>query len=256
MRAAPEVLDLKYFLRSIPNLFKEHCVIFFMYQWDQLSKKYSLGDYTNKFILIPGILNNVKKKKGLILLDLGCGNGLLSIIFHEEGLKIVGIDISKEMIKLAQIQNPGPKYIHIDGTKYLSDKPFDIIISNMVACNIPKLDNLDEFFLSCFKNLKISGKLYFTNSATEFQKTCNFGIAKRTYPNNITEGCKFSVELKNLDDTWIGPFANYHWSENTIINSAKKSGLNLIKTVPLLSTSGQDNFPEKAKYSLYIFERE
>ena len=206
-----------------------------MYQWDELSKKYSLGDYSKKFIQIPGLLSHVERSKGQSMLDLGCGSGFISIIFHEEGLDVTGVDISEQMIKLAQSKNHGPKYIPIDGTKYRSEKPFDIIISNMVICNIPEINKLNEFFLSCFKNLKIGGKAYVTNLATEFQRTVNSDYVKVTYPDDAKEGSKFSVELKNLDETWIGPFTNYHWSKNAIVNSANQSGLNLSDIIPLKS---------------------
>lgn len=226
-----------------------------MYQWDQLSKKYSLGNYTKKFIQIPGFLTYVERSKGQTLLDLGCGSGLVSIIFHEEGLDVTGVDISEQMIELAQTKNPGPKYLHIDGTKYRSKNPFDIIISNMVVCNIPDINTLNEFFLSTFENLKACGKAYITNQATDFQKTVDYGFAKVYYPDEVTEGSKISVELKNLNDTWIGPFTNYHWSKDAITDTAVKNGLKLIDTVPLKSVNQQDNFPDQGKYFLYVFER-
>lgn len=226
-----------------------------MYQWDQLSKKFSQGSYVKKFIQIPGLLSHVERTKDSSLLDLGCGPGLVSITFHKEGLSVTGVDISEQMIKLAQTQNPGPTYIHINGTKFRSEKPFDIIVSNMVVCNIPDIKTLNEIFLSCFENLKIGGKAYITNHATDFQRTCDYGFAKVKYPDEVTEGCKISVELKNLDNTWIGPFTNYHWSKDRLISVASKNGLVLQDIISLKSVNQQDKFPEKGKYFLYVFER-
>jgi len=226
-----------------------------MYQWDQLSKKYSFGNYTKKYIQIPGLLNNVEISKGQSLLDLGCGTGLISIIFHNEGLNVVGVDNSEQMIEIAQTQNPGPKYICDDGIKYRSKKPFDLIISNMVICNIADINTLNKFFLSCYENLKIGRKVYITHPATDFQRTVDYGFARLYYPDKVNEGEKISIELKSLDDTWIGPFINYHWSQNTITEIANDNHLNLLSIIPLLSINQKDKYPDKAKDSLYIFER-
>lgn len=46
-------------------------------------------------------LKNIKKK-GSKILDLGCGTGLSSVEFFKKGFKVIGIDISKEMLGQAK----------------------------------------------------------------------------------------------------------------------------------------------------------
>ena len=48
------------------------------------------------------ILDTVKEKEKLNILDLGCGPGLYSEIFAEKGHKVTGIDISKNSIEYAK----------------------------------------------------------------------------------------------------------------------------------------------------------
>ncbi len=61
-------------------------------------------------LMTPVYLRNQKviDTKGKVILDAGCGSGYKSLILAEAnvGAKIVGIDISEESIKLAQILPP------------------------------------------------------------------------------------------------------------------------------------------------------
>ena len=57
------------------------------------------------------ILNIIPNSTPLSILDLGCGTGVLAEILYLSGHKVVGIDISPEMIELARKRVPECKFI-------------------------------------------------------------------------------------------------------------------------------------------------
>ena len=50
---------------------------------------------------IDKIYDKIKNYLGKVILDIGCGAGLFSFYFEQKGHKVIGIDISKELIKEA-----------------------------------------------------------------------------------------------------------------------------------------------------------
>jgi SAM-dependent methyltransferase len=63
----------------------------------------------------PVLINSLRKRgrdRGLVV-DLGCGSGILSQAIHEAGYDVLGIDISPAMIKLARARVPGGTF-HVE----------------------------------------------------------------------------------------------------------------------------------------------
>jgi SAM-dependent methyltransferase len=51
---------------------------------------------------ISSLVSFVGLKRGSLVLDVGCGQGFLSHLFHERGMKVHGIDISETGVRIAQ----------------------------------------------------------------------------------------------------------------------------------------------------------
>lgn len=60
-----------------------------------------MGSYVDK-VETDCALNLFKVKKGMKILDIGCGTGNFSIKLAKMGCKVVGIDISEEMLNIAE----------------------------------------------------------------------------------------------------------------------------------------------------------
>ena len=82
------------------------------------------------------VIRQTVKGKNLSLLDVGCGNGIVAIMLSllENSWRIVGIDIQKELVELAQ-RNSKQCKVEIDflvgDIRYFKfDNKFDIIVSN------------------------------------------------------------------------------------------------------------------------------
>jgi len=113
-------------------------------------------------------LNELIKKNleigtaNLSILDVGCGTGGYAQHLNKY-YKITGIDLSKEMIKIANNKNlKNCKFYEGDGTQYISSKKYDIVISmfHVVNYQITKIQ-FNKFIRNAFLNLKPGGIFIF-----------------------------------------------------------------------------------------------
>jgi len=106
------------------------------YHWEQISK--SLKKRNNyvvaRFELILNLIEN--EMKGKKVLDVGCGDGVLSWILAKNGANVIGIDTSKKAMEFANEKCKETKNLSfIIGSAYnlpFEDKIFDYIVSSEV----------------------------------------------------------------------------------------------------------------------------
>ena len=105
---------------------------------------------------------NTEFLKGLNLLDIGCGGGLISEPMSRLGATVTGIDASEKNIKVSTIHskknNLNIEYLN-KAPEQLSDKKrFDIILNLEI---VEHVEDLDLYIRSC-NNLLKKGGLMFT----------------------------------------------------------------------------------------------
>lgn len=66
------------------------------------------------------------------MLDLGCGNGALSVKLLEKGYKVIGMDASEAMLEIAKAQYPHMTFLQGDACSFHLKEPLDAIFSNAV----------------------------------------------------------------------------------------------------------------------------
>ncbi|KKI41320.1 MAG: cyclopropane fatty acyl phospholipid synthase [Hafnia alvei] len=137
------------------------------------------------------ICEKLKLKKGMTLLDIGCGwGGLAAYASQNYGVKVFGITISKEQRDLA-IERCKCLDVSIELIDYRElDMEFDRIVSVGMFEHVgPK--NYDEYFTMVNKNLKPNGIfLLHTIGSNETKINVDPWINKYIFPN----GCLPSVK--------------------------------------------------------------
>lgn len=78
------------------------------------------------------VVSLLKSPKGAAVLDLGCGNGALSVKLLEKGYKVIGMDASEAMLEIAKAQYPHMTFLQGDACSFHLKEPLDAIFSNAV----------------------------------------------------------------------------------------------------------------------------
>lgn len=144
--------------------------------WDEYSKKGGLQTVIdvndkkgkkNKFIDTlnkTAILNVCEFNKDTVVLDFGCGTGRISKFISPMVKKVIGIDITEGMVKVAEKENNGDniEYFVFDGQNInLPSNSIDLIISVYVLQFVVNTDYFKETLKEFSRILKPSGKLLF-----------------------------------------------------------------------------------------------
>ena len=127
------------------------------------------------------ILEN-KPLKGMKVLDIGCGGGLLCEPMARMGADVLGIDVVEKNIKVASLHakkmNLDIKYRHISAEDLLKENvAFDVILNMEV---IEHVEN-PEFFIEVCSNLLKKKGLMFCSTINKNLKSYLFAILGAEY---------------------------------------------------------------------------
>lgn len=156
--------------------------------------------YKEHLSIVDKMLSKLIGKNKRIL-EIGIGDGLFSIFCAENGNKVVGIDISGIMIKLARAKKSRDiniEFIQEDG-RMLSfyENIFDFVISKDVIEHLPEKD-LDNHLNDIYRILKNDGSYIVSTPSRLMGETSSgmhfkeYGLAELIY---ILRAKKFRVEI-------------------------------------------------------------
>jgi SAM-dependent methyltransferase len=86
-------------------------------QWDGVADWYDSlvgadGSEYQREIIIPGLLRLLKPVRGERVLDIGCGQGVVSRVLHGIGAHMIGVDASRSLVQLARERSdPSISYV-------------------------------------------------------------------------------------------------------------------------------------------------
>lgn len=93
---------------------------------------YSDKDYQSEVNYVDSLIK-AHTKDAKTLLDMGCGTGKHAELFYNQGYTVHGIDLSKDMLKIAEQRRTGKEenltFSHSNITELNLDKTFDVIVS-------------------------------------------------------------------------------------------------------------------------------
>ena len=106
--------------------------------------------------------------RGKKLLDLGCGPGLYTRIFHEKGFRVRGIDYSERSIAYAR-SHSSPEIDYVCGDYLQTDFPENTDVITLIYCDFGVLppDRRRRLLAKAFQALKPGGMLVFDVATPE-----------------------------------------------------------------------------------------
>ncbi len=172
-----------------------------LHKFNPIRIKYIKENIANNFKL----KNETKSLRGISILDVGCGGGLLSEPMQRLGANVTGIDASIKNIKIAKLHAKKNKlninYLCASPEKLKIKKKFDVILNMEI---VEHVDDVQVFLNSCSKLLKKNG-LMFVATINKTLKSYLFAIVGAEYvlrwlPIGTHEWEKFvkPEDLKNI----------------------------------------------------------
>ncbi len=137
--------------RRYSSTFKEH-----ISKFDEISITSMLGKYRYQYLPILKQFN-----KDVRILELGCGRGIFLEFLINNGYKnVFGIDVSKEQIDIAKVQNLNAEEIGVLEYLNSNNEKFDLIFAIDLIEHFHK-DELIPLFEGIYNKLKNGGAFVF-----------------------------------------------------------------------------------------------
>jgi len=230
-------------------------------------------DYFREEMNNPAALKMVGNVKDKHLLDLSCGEGYNTRILAKKGARVVGVDFSQRMIKLARQREKrdrlGIRYYVSDAAdlKELQSECFDVVTCFMALMDI---ERYEDAISQVARVLKKNGRFVFsiTHPCFEYGDTVSGEpIAEWKYEDgkeNATEGKPGHLEIRRYfgitrcEVSWdmnrlVKPFQTtaFHRTLTDYFRALHKSGLVVTRLVePKPTSRGVSEYPSLRKHVL------
>ncbi len=216
-------------------------------------KKWEAKEYLNNFNFVTNygsgvieLLNLTPNMKGL---DLGCGNGDLTLELSEKDINIIGIDQSFDMIELAKKRHPNLEFYNIDALKMPYQNEFDFVFSNAVFHWIKEQELLAK---NISTSLKQGGQLVCEFGGYGCASKVHEALKKAFNKRNIEYVFPFyfpniSTHTKILEDNGLTVTHAFLFDRFTKLNE----GNTVIDWIKMFVTEAFINIEENIKNEIY-----
>jgi len=209
--------------------------------WNRFSKEYdkAVGDKGNVYhsiYTVPVLLKLLGNLKGKKVLDLACGQGYFSELMEKMGAKVVGVDYSSELIKIASNRGLKTKF-HVGSSsdmKFLKNKSFDIVLCNFALHDIKDLPGTMK---EVSRVLKKGGKFIWVISHPAF---------KTAYVKNGIENGKYFKKIygymkeKTCSNEISSDIEYYHRPIGRYLEEMFKNGFVVSNFIEIATRHGGD----------------
>ncbi len=226
------------------------------------AEEYSKLEFHNTYYLAYRDLPEIIKKyvKGKKAIDFGCGTGRSTRFLQKQGFSTIGIDISNEMIEIAQKLDPDGDYRLIKDGDYshLSINSYDLVFSSFTFDNIPMEQKVD-LFSSLTNLLNEQGILINLVCSPEMYTHEWASFSTKDFLDNKFAKSGDIVRIVTTDFKDKRPCYDILCSDKDYKKIFSKSGLNLIKTFKPLAKGDEPykwvNEKKIAPWTIYVLKK-
>ena len=185
-------------------------------------------------------IQNMVPLKGLRVLDVGCGGGILADAMARQGADVLGIDLASKALKVAQLhaleaQTEGVQYREISAESLAAEQPgsFDVVTCMEMLEHVPDPSLVVK---ACATLVKPGGHVFFS-TINRNAKAFIFAIvgaeyvlnllprgtheyAKLIKPSELAAHCRGAgLELTHTKGLQYNPLTNHYWLDgDTSVN--------------------------------------
>ncbi|KAF3362696.1 hypothetical protein PHSC3_000683 [Chlamydiales bacterium STE3] len=182
---------------------------------------------------IPMLVNShLPIRKNLSILDYGCGAGLSTRFIKElfpEDSKVVGVDISSDMLQQAMLADPQGTYLKMEQDIPYSNSFFDLVYCNFVLFELPSKEEIIKMLTEIRRTMKDGTCLIATTATPEMYNRNNHWVsldANFSENDHLQSGSHAKVSL--ILPEGVITFNDYYWTEKDYRECFAAAGLNLI----------------------------
>lgn len=207
------------------------------------------GSY-QKTLILPNLIRLVEAKKGDVIVDLACGQGFFAREFAKLGAKVIGVDVSSELITLAKKQDNSVKY-YVSGAHKLSFLQNSSINKVLIVLSLQNIENAHEVIKEVGRILKPNGKLFIALNHPAFRipKASAWGwdegrkIQFRKLDSYMSES-KESIQMHPGDKPWQKTIS-FHRPLQFYFKALNKNGFLVSKLEEWNSNKVSESGPKK-----------
>jgi len=199
----------------------------------------------------PEVCKYLGKIKGKTILDYGCGSGVFSRFLHESGAKIIGVDVSQNMIKVAKYSKPSAIEYHpitSGEMDFLSAGTFDYVVSNFVLCTLPSRKEIKKILGELFRVLKKNGLFVFMNSNWDRSNGREFNSFRMEYCEDLLSGKMVKAIIKSNPPIVLN---DYFWSVEDYFEMLEQSRFHIRDFSEPLAPGDEDHWLDEKNYPPY-----
>jgi ubiquinone/menaquinone biosynthesis C-methylase UbiE len=203
-----------------------------VYQDAERAKAYSTLEFPGTYYLayrdLPAIIK--EHVAGSKALDFGCGAGRSTRFLTKLGLNTVGIDISSNMIRLAEKADQSGTYHVIDDGDFSAFEPasFDLVLSAFAFDNIPGVTKRCELLRGLQRLLNRDGRIILLGSTPDIYTHEWTSFTTEEFPENrrAKSGDEVRTVMKDVADK--RPVVDHIWFHEDYLELFKASDLELV----------------------------
>jgi ubiquinone/menaquinone biosynthesis C-methylase UbiE len=234
-----------------------------VYEDSRRAEAYSKLKFDKTYYLayrdLPKIIS--KHTSGINALDFGCGTGRSTRFLQTLGFKTIGVDISEEMITIAQQLDPTGIYKHIDDGDFnnIPSLSYDLVLSAFTFDNIPTMNKKITLFEDLSVILKQNGTIINLVSSPEIYTHEWASFTTKDFPENAEAKSGDIVRIITTDIKDKRPCYDIFWSAEDYKKVYRSAELRIINIYKPLATGHEPyqwvNETQTAPWTIYVLKK-
>ena len=199
----------------------------------------------------PAVMDLLGDVAGKSVLDYGCGTGIFSRFLQSKGAKVTGVDVSENMIRVAERNSAGSiRYHTINSGKmdFLDEYYFDFVVSNFVLCTLNSSSEMALILGQIYRVLKKNGAFVFMNSHWDKSNGKEFISFKLEFCRELMPGNPITAIIKSEPPIRLH---DYFWPVAVYRRMLAESGFRIQDQVENIASGDDVPWLDEKKFPPY-----